>query len=322
MPEPYTPQVGADYDPKAMQNLSPEQILHRSIVDPAFSDNAVGSTSYDWRKDYELEIRDQNVLKRVEKSLDALAATPEGRHHLRQAAAMQKHRVKARDYERDIEERRSTRAAYRAEYESADPEKQKTMKAPASREADEAEFRGLPKPDPSGKLVIVDDPEAKGPSFEKTTGRLIFNSQRPLGLYLGVDGKYHEPTLEAIIHHEIGHAKDPMGSLNNRAGKTAISNLPMPAQLDIADFIPNPDTLRMNRNYNQFAWEAPVIRDTNLLTAQYPSLNLGPARSLDHSATKRQDSPMPTSEFELGRLPIPHFPSQVKAYNPDRLPPR
>ena len=38
MLEPYTSKVGATYDPQEIKKFLPEQVLRRSIIDPAFSD--------------------------------------------------------------------------------------------------------------------------------------------------------------------------------------------------------------------------------------------------------------------------------------------
>lgn len=90
MTETYTPKVGAVYDPAMFENWTPEQILHRDLKDPAFSDKGVGSTHYDWRPDFILKIDNPKMFRQVEKFLDNVASTPEGRWHLRQAAAMQR----------------------------------------------------------------------------------------------------------------------------------------------------------------------------------------------------------------------------------------
>jgi hypothetical protein len=300
MPSPYVPKVGAVYNPKALQNLSLEQVLHRSIVDPAFSDKAVGSTSYNWRQDYKIQIKDMAqikdtaVLKQIETFMDKVAATPEGRQHLRQAAAMQQYRVAARDFENDIQESRDRNEAWRKEYAQKVAAGMEVGKVPPTREQEESGYAMRPRPDPSGRIVIVDAPEHNStPEFDNRTGRIPFNSKRPLGEYLGTDAQWHPATLETIIYHELGHAEDPIISFQNRAALDAINNQKMPDKLNMPDFIRKPEDHNIrNGAYFNLGHEAPAIYDTNVVTPGLPFL--GEPRSLDHSATRHLEPPANT----------------------------
>ena len=304
----YTPKVGARYDSRALEGRTREQILQRPLVDPAFSDQTLGSTTYNWRSDYTLDIADNAMRERVEKFMDALASVPEGRHHLRQAAAMQKHRLEARDSERDIAENEASLEDHRAAYEKASPEERLHMKPPLTPQENAVYIAGLPRPDPNGKITIRDDPSSRGPAFDRSTGTISFNSRNSPGFYLGLDGKYHVPTWETILHHEIGHAKDPLNTYDNRSVTRSLSGSTSDSHVSGA---PASRTSRGIVAYSisrSDAIESPVIHDTNNFINLYPEhsgLKLTAPRSLDHSATRRTFNPEDSSIGDLGDLPDP-----------------
>ncbi len=90
---PFVPEVGRIYTAEEMRALTPDEILHRPINDPQFSDEAVGSKHVDWQSGFVFMIKDPLTLKYAKEALHSMAQTPEGRATIRQALAMQKLRL-------------------------------------------------------------------------------------------------------------------------------------------------------------------------------------------------------------------------------------
>ncbi len=176
----YVPKVGASYRDENFQDMSRDEIITRDLRDPAYSDAAIGFTTFDWRANYIMRFNDPTTETAVVAKMDEMASTPEGRHILRQAIAMQKLRLAQGDFE----------TLMRAE--GLDP----------------AKLPPQMQPDPQGRIILTEG--GRGGKFLGPRGAVLINREAIEGNeYVGIDGKPHPSTIGSTLHHELTHAMDP-----------------------------------------------------------------------------------------------------------------
>lgn len=220
-PQEFVPRVGAVYTAAQMQAIGPERLVSRELNDPAYSDAAVGSTEFDWRPHFLIRIADPALRNEVERSLDSFASTPEGRHTLRQAAAMQQVRLADGEFQlaqRDI------------------------------RKGWDNDLRG----DAQGRIIIAQETVGYGVAyFNHPQGVLVIQPHELVNAtYQGEDGKTYPMPLSSLLYHELGHAKDPLIRARNRPALEAADELTRPWTNTIVNVAAELPAVRHGNDYS------------------------------------------------------------------------